>query len=452
MPGIHMSVLGVNTWLTRSFAGRACPTDSSQPCHCYLTLPEDGSTKMFINVHVGRKQFEEKEMDMQYWEIENGSKKVMKTMSLTTTSEWLEENGKRDVYSILLEDLKPQTVYEFALPNAFPKMKYKFKTLPGGNEPFTFMAGGDSGTTTPFENLLAHSAQNNIDFAIIGGDISYGNNLEECYHCWDTWLSTYEKHMISNGDKTMIPLSLAVGNHDVGANAGAKVFANSFDIDQTDYWKGGNVPLLFAWFPQQSSTEGSKTRVPPINHRPPYHYHKIGQSAVIFMLDSGHVVTHESQKAWVETVLAQLPIKQYKVKMASYHTPIYPSTREWNEDGYVPIQDGLKYWVSPVFDKYKFQAVFEHHQHTFKRTLPLTNSKYNEVDGVVYLGDGDLGITGTHRFLHGNQLVAKVNSKNHAYIVHVNSKMSNFTAIDTAGQVFDFVLRKVPNINKPDDL
>ena len=38
--------------------------------------------------------------------------------------------------------------------------------------------------------------------------------------------------MISHDDKTMIPLSLAVGNHDVGANAGAKVFANSFDIDQ----------------------------------------------------------------------------------------------------------------------------------------------------------------------------------------------------------------------------
>ena len=56
------------------------------------------------------------------------------------------------------------------------------------------------------------------------------------------------------------------------------------------------------------------------------------------MLDSGHVVTHESQKAWVETVLAQLPIEHYKVKIASYHTPIYPSTREWNEDGYVPYK------------------------------------------------------------------------------------------------------------------
>ena len=43
-------------------------------------------------------------------------KKHAKTMSLTTATEWLEENGKRDVYSILLEDLKPQTVYEFALP------------------------------------------------------------------------------------------------------------------------------------------------------------------------------------------------------------------------------------------------------------------------------------------------------------------------------------------------
>ena len=97
-----------------SFAGRACPTDLSQPCHCYLTLPEDGSTKMFVNVHVKWKQFEDEEIDIEYWEVENGSKKVAKTMSLTTATEWLEENGKR-MCTLYCLRIWLQTVYEFAL-------------------------------------------------------------------------------------------------------------------------------------------------------------------------------------------------------------------------------------------------------------------------------------------------------------------------------------------------
>ena len=42
------------------------------------------------------------------------------------------------------------------------------------------MAGGDSGTTMPFEKLLAQSAQDNVVLLSLGR-ISYGNNLEECY-------------------------------------------------------------------------------------------------------------------------------------------------------------------------------------------------------------------------------------------------------------------------------
>ena len=203
------------------------------------------------------------------------------------------------------------------------------------------------------------------------------------------------------------------------------------------------MSLLFAWF-LNKVVKRFKESCAPINHRLPYHYHKIGQSAVIFMLDSGHVVTQVSKRLGRDS-LAQLPIRHYKVKIASYHTPIYPSTREWNEDGYMPIQDGLKYWVSPIFDKYKFK-LFSNITSIPKRTLPLTNSKLNEVDGVVYLGDGNLGITGTHRFLNGNPLVAKVNSRT---ILHSTCKfkMSNFTAIIHRDKHL-ILYQKIPNINK----
>ena len=45
---IHLSAIGWNSWLTRSFAGPSpVEQDRKKPCHVYLTLPEDPSTSIF---------------------------------------------------------------------------------------------------------------------------------------------------------------------------------------------------------------------------------------------------------------------------------------------------------------------------------------------------------------------------------------------------------------------
>ena len=112
------------------------------------------------------------------------------------------------------------------------------------------MTGGDSGATVEFQDVLSASSRRlnvlgkEIEFSIIGGDLAYGNNLIECYHCWDHWLNIYEEKMKKS--ETLIPLSVAVGNHDAGSNITADVYVNIFNPTKL-YW-GGKMYILPLYF------------------------------------------------------------------------------------------------------------------------------------------------------------------------------------------------------------
>jgi hypothetical protein len=91
-----------------------------------------------------------------------------------------------------------------------------------------------------------------------------------------------------------------------------------------------------------------------------------------------------------ENVLRKYPNLYY---FANYHNPIYPSCSNPspNSEDYLVIQQGLKYWT-PIFDKYKFIASFEHHNHYRKMTKKIKNDTINQ-EGTRYLGDGCLGVS-----------------------------------------------------------
>ncbi len=457
MHGVHVSVLSWNSWFTRLFDGAACPKGSDKPCHLYLTLPEDGSRSMFINMHTAWGEGPGA-LRVEYWVKGNKPSPPLSQDFVPYQIDWLEANGKRTVHSTLLTNLMPGTTYQFTIPSY--KGSFSFRTLHDSTEPVSFMTGGDSGTTKAFQDLLEVSAQprgrqkKTIDFVLIGGDVSYGNNLPACYKCWDEWISLYERTMV-RGDGTMVPVSMAVGNHDVGSNSGSNAFSGIFVPEKKLFWKGTFVPMFFAFFPQHAAADDPKSP-PPMQERLPYHYHKVGQSMAIFVLDSGHVVTYHEQRTWAEAILKSLP--SGTLKFASYHVPIYPSTRAWDSPyddrrqlrhapttrrvgaaAVGPVQIGLESWVRPLFDTYHFAAAFENHQHTFKRTQPMTDSKFSDT-GTIYLGDGNLGIPGDHHRVP-NPLIAKMAGVNHAWLVDTDSKTSNFTAVLPDGSVFDFVSR-----------
>ena len=71
--------------------------------------------------------------------------------------------------------------------------------------------------------------------------------------------------------------------------------------------------------------------------------------------------------------------------------PAYPSYRspEGEKGAFGTGEANRLHWC-PLFEKFNVDVVLEHHDHTFKRTHPLTDGR-NDKNGVLYLGDGSWG-------------------------------------------------------------
>jgi len=106
-------------------------------------------------------------------------------------------------------------------------------------------------------------------------------------------------------------------------------------------------------------------------------------------MDSGYIQNYEDQAAHVEEVIKALP---GYYRFANYHNPIFPicADQTENSNDAKVIREGLKWWV-PLFDKYNFTAVLEHHTHYRKISHRLRNSSLYEY-GTRYVGDGSWGV------------------------------------------------------------
>src|SRR5690606_8961553 len=92
---------------------------------------------------------------------------------------------------------------------------------------------------------------------------------------------------------------------------------------------------------------------------------------------------------WLQRVLAERQDLPHLI--VANHVPCYPSYRNpTGKDGGQGVgEDQRKHWC-PLYEQYKVDLVLEHHDHTFKKTHPLTNGMYDK-HGVLYLGDGSWG-------------------------------------------------------------
>lgn len=91
------------------------------------------------------------------------------------------------------------------------------------------------------------------------------------------------------------------------------------------------------------------------------------------------------QRAWLEEKLGDLRDGN-RWLLASYHRPAYSSVRS--------LQDGATRrdnWV-PLFERYNVDLVCESHDHALKRTLPIRSHAPDLENGIVYIGDGGLGV------------------------------------------------------------
>eukprot|EP00343_Euplotes_focardii_P010305 CAMPEP_0205827756 /NCGR_PEP_ID=MMETSP0206-20130828/32968_1 /ASSEMBLY_ACC=CAM_ASM_000279 /TAXON_ID=36767 /ORGANISM="Euplotes focardii, Strain TN1" /LENGTH=277 /DNA_ID=CAMNT_0053128933 /DNA_START=1068 /DNA_END=1901 /DNA_ORIENTATION=+ len=264
----------------------------------------------------------------------------------------------------------------------------------------------------------------NLDFdmILVGGDIAYDNNVPTCYRAWDYFLrhTPHNKLDTATNSTRIIPMLLAVGNHDMGAYSYAGIH-HVHDRHQ---------PVMKHWFPQHT-TFGE---VPPISERRPYFSHQFGDKLLIMSLDVGYDALMEGEQLdWMIDVLEN---SNAKIKMAQFHGPIITSFKQTAAGDYVVQDVGQRIWV-PVFDKYNMTLISENHSHVFMRSKLLKGMK-EDSKGTLYIGEGSWGPKEIDPEVVNKEYFDKTIAAQSVWIVGVDDSNSiKLTAYDEKNTIID---------------
>jgi hypothetical protein len=119
------------------------------------------------------------------------------------------------------------------------------------------------------------------------------------------------------------------------------------------------------------------------------------------------------------------------------HVPAYPAVRSpvGAEGKKGTGEEQREHW-SPLFERYKVDAVLEHHDHAFKRSIPLTDGMFDR-NGVVYLGDGSWGKLRVPKTPEERPYLAKVAQAYHMTLHSLQGESRFHLAIEDSGRIAD---------------
>jgi hypothetical protein len=297
--------------------------------------------------------------------------------------------------------LAPGSEYQFRIGNR--PAAYRFRTMPAkATDVMSFVSGGDSGVNSHAAAVNAMVAKQNPHFVVIGGDIAYDDG-----HSPQTtlgFLRNYHRHMIDS-DGRLIPLLACVGNHEVSGGYGRP---------------RADAPLFLSLFDglYKETTYGALD---------------FGDYLSLILLDTGHVSPIEGEQTdWLERALRARASRPHVI--AVNHVPAYPSYRA-PDGGEGTGAGNRKYWC-PLFEKYGVDAVLEHHDHTFKRTHPLTGGLKDKY-GVPYLGDGSWGQLRAPVSPEKRPYLATVGQAYHATVHRLEGEQRYHVALEEGGKIAD---------------
>lgn len=376
----------------KSWAGLAQET-------IYLTWQKNPATTMTIQ-WISPSQ--EKETAVQY-------------RPCASTSEWIQVMGetlpfpslpKYIVHRVEINQLQPNTEYIFrVVPFA---EEYRFMTAPAKLEKeIRFVVGGDiyHDDISFVATTCKQAAQFEPLFALIGGDIAYAvPSLFFSSHKperWIEWVKVWHACMVTP-KKRLIPTFGAVGNHDVLGQ-----------YNQTP----AEADIFSTLFPMPGA------RI--------YNVLDFETYLSILILDTGHANPIGGlQTQWLKNCLDS---RQHLLhRLAIYHVPAYPSIRKFHDSQSEVIR---KNWI-PLFERGGIQAVFENHDHAYKRTYPLLNHKENP-KGIVYIGDGGWGVEYPRYKRKKRKYIAKFASVRHFVAVTLTPTQQYFQCITDKGILVD---------------
>lgn len=370
------------------------------PHHVYLTWQNDPHTTMTVNFH-SPDHYE----DLRLYYDTTPRDGALDAYAFHTTGRDHQINGLRDgrhIYHIEASDLDPGVMYHFILAADGEALteELRFRPLPPKNAPIRFISGGDMSILPRAEQLTRLAGETDPMFGLIGGDIAYANGRLKNAWMWDRWLNTWEETM-KTSDGVMVPLVLAIGNHEVTKEQGSRE---------------ANAPFYYGYFPQGGL---------------PYFVRRLRDDTVLVVLDSGHSVPHDGDQAeWLDRTLADAADTRNTI--AIYHAPLYPSHRDFDDFRAVAGRDS---WL-PIFDRHGLRVALENHDHTFKRTKVLRDNQVSE-NGTVYLGDGCFGINPRDIPEPDRWYLEKASGTPHFWLVDIDDDGMHFQAISHAEEILD---------------
>ena len=311
--------------------------------------------------------------------------------------EWSEPGFYHHVH---LSDLEANTTYYLVLESdgEFSR-EYHFRTAFADDQPFKVLFGGDSriGRANPYDHndrqmmnlrMAALVEENPEILALIhGGD--YCMRAEWRY--LDPWLADHELTTTEAG--RLLPIIPARGNHD-----------RQIGFEE-----------MFTW-PEATDY---------------YYTTQLSDRAALVTLNT-EISLAGDQRSWLAEELPAVR-EQNRWVIASYHRPAYSSVRN--------LQDGAARrdnWV-PIFEKNNIDLVCESHDHALKRTLPIRSHAPDLENGIVYIGDGGLGVPqrqpDTSRWWLQEPGFAK--SAHHVHLFEISEKEFRVRAIGMDGEILD---------------
>lgn len=255
----------------------------------------------------------------------------------------------------LLDELQPATTYYFVVASDDQlSQEFHFITAPDDDRRVKLLFGGDS--RRPPSLPAAHDDRRAIN-RMIAEMVQEDPEILALFHGGDyctraqwrfmtDWLSDHELTITDTG--RILPIIPARGNHDHEV-----VFEEMF------FWPQRDHNYYFA-------TEIS--------------------DQVAFLTLNTEISKAGDQLNWLEDELRRQRGEGEKWILAQYHVPAYGSVKSYRQG-----EAQRRHWV-PLFEQYQVDLVCEADHHSLKRTIPIRNDQHDPQRGVIYIGDGGLGV------------------------------------------------------------
>jgi acid phosphatase type 7 len=335
---------------------------------------------------------------IQFATVENPLWQVGKTL----TKPFLNTDLK--VYRCEMTGLKDGCEYQFQLARS--AKVYRFRTMPKkATNTIQFVSGGDCGVDAHAINTNILAAKQEPYFALIGGDLAYDNGRSP--ETFVKFLQNYHSQMI-DAQGRLIPMLSCIGNHEV--NGGYRTKRS----DSPQY-----LSVFDGFFAEKT-----------------FGVLDIGDYLSLVLLDTGHIEPIGGEQTdWLQKTLADRQERPHLI--VANHVPAYPSHRPMEGLNAEPGTgaEQRKNWC-PLFERYNVDLVLEHHDHTFKRTHPLTNGMKDK-NGVLYLGDGSWGKLRVPKEPEERPYLAATSAAYHMTVHRLEGEQRFHLAIEESGKIAD---------------